>query len=468
MLRSCSKISCRLAALALLTLATNALAGQDDVRLLPTLVPEPAPPGAPVTLARPPTGDERPLARWARHLDGILIEAVQDLGLKLDVSERPSEQGQPRDDELVERAAESWVISPRLSVEDGKLRFRIVAVAPGSRVLLMRTQELEAREVEVRAMVMLRDVVQAGRREPSERAQPTKPPVPDEQAVVYHARSRGRAVLALNAAALGGYIGFTIQRASTASNEDPDPRLTYPLIALGAGIGLGGSMIVADEWDVGLGDAWYLSAGAWWPGAAGFLLAHGYHAPENQRHSYAVAGAAGGVTLATVALTFGGMGEGGALLAHSGGAFGMLLGGVTELAIDPDTDETPTLGMGYGTGIGVLAAGALATQVHASPSRILLIDLGASLGALTGAAAASPLLLVGDEPTEGRDRAWLASIAAGTLIGGAIGWWATRPSSSASMSQPWAVLPWAGIVAETEGPNAERTLAPGGGVRGVW
>jgi hypothetical protein len=433
------------------------------------MVPEPAQPGAPVTLARPATGDERPLARWARHLDGILSEAVQDLGLKLDVSERASEQGLPQnDDELVERAAESWVISPRLSVEDGKLRVRIVAVAPGSRVLLVRTQELEGREVEVRAMVMLRDVVQLGRGSPSERPQPTKPPPPDEQGVVYHARSRGRAVLALNAAALGGYIGFTIQRASTASDEDPDPRLTYPLIALGAGIGLGGSMIVADEWDVGLGDAWYLSAGAWWGGAAGLLLAHGYDVNENERHSYAVAGAAGGVTLATVALTFRGMGEGGALLAHSGGAFGMLLGGVTELAIDPEANDTPTLGMGYGTGIGVIAAGAIATQVRASPSRILLIDLGASLGALTGAAAASPLLLVGDEPTPGRDRAWLASIAAGTLIGGAIGWWATRPSSSASMNQPWALAPWAGVVAETRGPNDERTLALGGGLRGAW
>jgi hypothetical protein len=396
---------------------------------------------------------------------------VQDLGLTLDVSERASiEDAALGEEALVERATESWVISPRLTRAESGLKLRILAVAPGARVVLVRAQELEPREVEVRAMVMLRDVVEVGRGSAGDQGRGPRAPQPDERAVVYHARSRGRAVLALNAAALGGYVGFTIQRASTASNEDPDPRLTYPLIALGAGIGLGGSMIVADEWDVGLGDAWYLSAGAWWPGAAGLLLASGYDADEDERYLFGLAGAASGVTLATVALTFGGMGEGGALLAHSGGAFGLLLGGVTELAIEGTTDMTPSRGMGFGTGLGVIAAGALATQLRPSSSRVLLIDLGASLGALTGAAAASPLLLVGDEPTEGRDRAWLASIAAGTVVGGAIAWWATRPVRSAGSApvERWAVAPWAGIVAEAHGPRGERGLAPGGGVQGSW
>ncbi len=131
-------------------------------------------------------------------------------------------------------------------------------------------------------------------------------------------------MLALNAAVLGGYVGLSLQRASGSS----DARLTYPLMALGTGIGLGGSMIVADEWDVGLGDAWYLSAGAVWPTAAGLLLADGYDvSPASDRYVYGLVGASAGITLGTVPLSFKGMGEGGATLTHSGGAFGMLLGG---------------------------------------------------------------------------------------------------------------------------------------------
>src|SRR6185503_8770633 len=166
---------------------------------------------------------------------------------------------------------------------------------------------------------------------------------------------------------------------------------------------------------------WYLSAGMIWPTAAGLLLAHSYDVePESDRHVYGLVGAAVGLSLATAALTFEGMGEGGATLAHSGGAFGLLLGGVAQLAYEGRTDITPTRGMGYGTGIGVLTAGLLATQVRTSPSRVLLVDLGASLGALTGAAAASPLLFVEEGESEGRSRAWLSSIAAGTIAGGVL------------------------------------------------
>jgi hypothetical protein len=160
---------------------------------------------------------------------------------------------------------------------------------------------------------------------------------------VIPARSQGRAVLALNAAAFGGYVGFSLQRASGSD----DDRLTYPLIALGTGIGLGGSMIVADEWDVGLGDAWYLAAGAWWGLASGFLLADGYGVdPKDNRFTYGLLGATTGVALATTALTFKGMGEGGAMLAHSGGAVGLLLGGMAQLAVEGRTNVTPTRGMG--------------------------------------------------------------------------------------------------------------------------
>ena len=55
--------------------------------LLPTVVPIGAPEEVP-ELRRPEPEDETPLAQWARKLDAIITEAVQDLGLQLDVSNR--------------------------------------------------------------------------------------------------------------------------------------------------------------------------------------------------------------------------------------------------------------------------------------------------------------------------------------------------------------------------------------------
>jgi hypothetical protein len=115
-----------------------------------------------------------------------------------------------------------------------------------------------------------------------------------------------------------------------------------------------------------------------------------------------------------------------------------------------------------------LAAGVLATQVQVAASRVLLIDLGASLGMLTGAAAASPLLLVGDETTEGRDRVWLASVATGTLVGGAIAWWLTRPSEpvATGQSRPLTWMPFSGVIGESAITGAQPAL--GVGVTGAW
>lgn len=443
-----------------------AQAGPEDVQLLPTVTPMATAADRLPELTRPdPTSDDS-VARWARRLDGVLREAAQDLGLTLDVSER-LDVG-PRsltEDALVERASESWIVSPRMEFEQGRVRIRLLAVPPGSSVVLVRTQEVEPRDVTVRAMIMLRDVIQAGRgAAPEVRPSETQSPRAAGRYAI-PARSQGRAVLALNSAAFGGFVGFSLQRASGSS----DDRLTYPLIALGTGIGLGASMIVADEWDVGLGDAWYLSAGAWWPAAAGMLLAESYHVePADDRYVYGLIGAASGVTLATASLSTQGMGEGGATLTHSGGAFGLFLGGVTQLAIEGTTDITPTRGMGYGAGAGVLAAGVLATQVTTSPARVLMVDLGAVLGGLSGAAAASPLVF-GDEPSKGQSRAFAAAVGAGTIAGGAIAYYITRPSAprSGKSTERWALSPFGGVLGTSVTAGASAPIY-GAGVGGAW
>jgi hypothetical protein len=271
------------------------------------------------------------------------------------------------------------------------------------------------------------------------------------------ARSQGRATLAFNAALFGGFVGYSIQRGSGSD----DPRLLFPLLALGAGIGLGASAIVAEEWDVGIGDSWFLSAAAWWPALSGLFLARSReHTESATEHSFALIGAMTGLGLATTSLALvGGMGEGGALMTHSGGAFGTLLGGMTELAIRGTTQgSVPYRGLGYGAGAGVLIAGAAATFLEIDPSRVLAIDLGAGLGGLVGAAATSPFIL--RESTRAGDRAFLVATMGATLTGAVAAWVWTRkaPGRTAWTS----AVPYAGVVAE----SPEHAPILGFGVRG--
>jgi hypothetical protein len=124
-------------------------------------------------------------------------------------------------------------------------------------------------------------------------------------------------------------------------------------------------MLVADEWDVSVGGAWFLSAGLWWPTSSGLLLA-GYHdVPKKDRYVYGVVSGTGGVALAVAAMSLSDISEGDAALAHSGGVLGMGLGGLTQLFVQGRTNQTPIGGMGYGAALGTLGAGVLATQVDA-------------------------------------------------------------------------------------------------------
>jgi hypothetical protein len=365
---------------------------------------------------------------------------VEDLGLA--PLPPPPATTPVTDDALVATPPASWVFAPHLGFAGDGVRVRIVAVAPGSRVELAREERFTSATLgtlDVRTVVMLRDLFDAVARAGRE-AKPS---------AVQHANlgesgaappSSGRSVLALNAAVLGGYVGFSIQKASGSA----DARLVYPLVALGTGLGLGASFLVADEWDITTGDAWYLAAGLWWPAASGFLLADSYRAKLDDRYLYGLAGAGAGLALGAVAIAVRPITEGGAVLAHSGGAFGALLGAMTDAAIQGNSGGSLERGVGWGTGVGVLVGGAVATQLDVSPSRALLVDLSASLGALGGAALASPLLLVNDSNPD-RTRLWLGSAALGTIAGGVIGWYATAGAAKGLPSAPSAatLVPYA-------------------------
>lgn len=422
------------AVLAALLVAGAAHAGPNDVIALPAAVAGagPADPG---------------IAALLPQVDQLVADAVQDSGLTLALEPRGSRE-LPSEASLVKRAEDSWVVLPTLERRSRALALRITAVRPGTRLLLTRSELSSPDDLDVRVAVMMRDLLQscgpgaapaASVKPPREEPEPTEP------------RSSGRAVLALNAAVFGGYVGYSIQTASGSTDE----RLVYPLVALGTGIGLGASMLVADEWDVSAGDAWFLSAGLWWPTSAGLLLASHYDVPKEDRYVYGVVAGTGGVALAVATMSLSRISDGDAVLAHSGGAFGMGLGGLTQLFIDGRTKSTPVGGMGYGAAIGTLGAGILATQLELKASRVLLVDLGATLGALTGAAAASPLLLVDQDESKPRTRAWLGSIFAGTLLGAGIGWWSTRKADAGASRSGLPAMPYALATPEASGARIE-------------
>lgn len=416
-------------------LLTIAAIGPARAQPVPADDPRSHPPGedaAPrVTAARvlpfvvEPTDDEeadRALLDRAVKLDRQLAETARDLGLGVR-SDGPASARERADEQLPASARGSgalWIVPSMVAAGD-RVRVRIVVAHPNRRVLFSRVENTELEDLPVRAVVMLRDLVAQATAD----VDVVRTPVPPHGATGRLATappSDGRLTLAVNATLFGGLVGYSIQR----SSGSDDPRLLYPLLALGAGVGLGGSMLVAEEWNVGVADAWYLSAGSWWPSAAGILIYEGRFAEyrsedqaSEERWTYGLVGGTTGVGLAALGLTLGKMSDGGAVLSHSGGGLGMVLGGLTELGVEGDLDFVPEAGMGYGAALGWASASTIALHVRPTPSRILIMDLGAVLGGLGGAALGSPLLF--DEPTPNQQRAWLGITAGAAVTGGAVG-----------------------------------------------
>lgn len=385
--------------------ALPAQAGSRDVRLLPVRV-EPVPAHVPVDLAQ-----------VVQRLETVLNDAMLDFGLH--PLEAAPVAGDLDEQALTELGHDSWVVQPVLGLRGSQLQLSISVVPQGSQVLLLSAQHFDPAELDVRSLSMLRQLFEpalGASREPcpepvSEAAGGTPPPL----------RSNGRAVLALQAAALGGYVGYALQRASGSD----DARLTFPLVALGAGVGLGSAVIVSEEWDITLGRAWFLSAGMLWPSVGVALATKGDQSDANRR-LLSVVGATGGITLAAAGLALGHVDEGGAAVTHSGAVLGLLLGGLGEMIVKGDAERRPAHGTGYGLIAGVTVAGALATQLPMpSPSEVLLIDLSSLLGGLAGAAIGTPLL-VSQERSPTRDRVWLSGVMVGTLAGAGVGYWITH------------------------------------------
>lgn len=424
-------------------------------------------------LGEPAENDLAELQTLAGQLDVLLADTAQDLGLSLDLGRHGVA---PDDDVDLVAAAESrqtMLVAPSLRERDGEIELRLVLVEPGSRKIVTRVERFARADIEVRAVVMLRDLVtdRSGR-----------PSVPEQSrtvrtgALTVPMRSVGKTALAANGTLFGGLIGYSIQRASGSD----DPRLLYPLLAVGAGGGLVASVLVAEEWNIGVGDAWFLASGAWWPTLAGHLIhagrfgayAYGRQGPVDvgEQWTAGLIASATGLSLATLGVALRRTADGEAAMAHSGGGFGFLLGGITEAFVRGDVGSLPLAGAGYGAGLGWLGAATASLFLRPTTSRVVGVDLGALLGGLGGAALGSPLLL--DAPTVAQQRVWLGMTGGMAIVGGTIGWFVTRPkgpagskaSKKAELSWP---LPVAGVLGESRA-GERRAPVVGLSWSGVW
>lgn len=418
---------------------------------------------------------EGALAGRSQELDVTLRDAVQDLGFTLDVADQGPTLSRTRDLDLIERAGKSssrggpqepgtWVVSARLEPAGGDtFLLRIVAVPPKGKQLRVRVEKVSSADVSVRALGLLRDLLST----PTGLAPDTGPKPQDSNAsgLMPPLRSPGRAVLAANAALFGAFTAYSVQRASGSE----DPRLLYPLLTLGTGIGLGGALLVAEEWDVGTGDAWTLAGAGWWGAAAGVFLANGRHVqPLTDRYAWGVGGGLIGLSLGTLALTRGKADEGDAVLVTSGASLGLGFGALAEFFYVGDIESrTPYTGAGYGTAIGLAAGGTLATLVQVSASRVMLVDLGAGLGAAAGAAVASPLVF--ENVTHEKTRGFIGATAGGLVLGGSIAWFLTRERAEkpAPAAQDFHVTPFGGTVGSSVSREGN-VPAYGLGLRGTW
>lgn len=446
---------------------------ENPVVVWPTLTPAGDEVGA--TALHKPGLSEGPIQARAQELDATLRDAVQDLGFTLDIADPGPAMGHARDLDMLERAQHSssrssspedagtWLVSPRLEQTSGdSYILRLVVVPPKSKQLRVRVERVSGADVSVRGLVLLRDLLATS---PVATGDTTRRP--DESAstgIMGPSRSPGRAVLAANAALFGAFMAFSVQRASGSE----DPRLLYPLLTLGTGVGLGSALLVAEEWNVSTGDAWTLAGGAWWGTAAGIFIANGRKTkPLTDRYAWGVGGGLIGLTLATVSLTRSKADEGDAVLVHSGAGLGLGLGALSDYFYRGDLERTPNTGAGYGSAVGLVTGGALAKVIKVPASRVLLIDLGAGLGAAAGAALGSPLVF--EEVTPAKTRGFVAATFGGTLIGGATAWWFTRdrPRAPAPPRATLRLVPYGGTIGST--PTRDGAVpAYGIGVNGLW
>ena len=120
------------------------------------------------------------------------------------------------------------------SPEDGQYVVRLVAVPPKGRAscgCAVEEHRRGRRGRRARAGHAARDPLDAGGRRASVEAEREEASRGTAQGILSPARSQGRAVLAINMGAFGAFTAYALERAS----GSVDPRVLYPLLAVGTG-----------------------------------------------------------------------------------------------------------------------------------------------------------------------------------------------------------------------------------------
>ena len=365
----------------------------------------------------------------AREIDSAVQEAVYDLGFALDVSSVLASSisiEEVTEGSMLDRAASSgrWVLSPQLVTNGrGVMLLRLILVPGGVRHAIMRQEQLQPGEATLLAALMVRDLINVGRGRGS--TSPAIETTSSRAAPKLETASDGSSVLALSAAIYGGFVGYSLQ-VTSGSN---DARLTYPLIAVGAGMGAGAAMLAAREWDITLADAGYMTGSVLWSTVGTTMLTAAYDVqPTSDRYGWAVGGSLIGLGLGGFGLSLKRATLFGGAMRHAGGVWGSVLGAGAEYAVRGSLTLVPRHGLGYGAIAGVVAGGVLAHTLDGELKRLLMVDLGAGLGGVAFAAIGSPLLI--SERTEAKTRAWVLLSGVGVLAGGLTAYWLTSDAGT--------------------------------------
>lgn len=376
-----------------------------------------APSGSGETIAAVPSISAPPVQPSA--LEAVLADAATDLGLEL---EHPpsvrvaTPDCSPHEDPAVPGTGKVNVAGS-LEVQAGQWWLR-VAVTKDDATTHSTRVELSESNFEVQTIRALALTVRTSAGTSAPHAEKTQTPV----ARTTLDTSEGKATLATTGAALGGYFGFALESAG----GDIDTRLVYPLVALGAGVGLASALIVAEEWPLTRPEAWYISGGGIWLTVAGVLIASEQDLKHRtDRYPYGLIGTAAGLGISGYVVSQRSVSEAEAVFSQSGALFGAIAGGFVQELADPAHGRFPRLGIGVGAGGGWLLAslGTARLMPGLSSSRVLFADLGGFLGALVGAAAASPAVVNQGPPRAGDRRAFVGASLGGLVLGSVVGYW---------------------------------------------
>jgi hypothetical protein len=401
---------------AVLATAAEAARGRVAVHLMPTRIH-----AAAGLLDRPA------LAIRAQEVDASLREALRetvDTGTtscadKLDGLQRTGQVDEVVQDlALLECASNAWVIAPQIRTHaDGLLLIRLAFIAPGSQRIVIRLVTSAPSAASAKAITAVRDEL----RSTAQALQQDRARASEPTGLGSQLRSAGRPVFAIAGGLFGAYCAFSVQRAAGSD----DTRLLYPLLAVGTSVGVASALLASEEWDVTSGNAWFMVTSAVAGASIGIGLANGINERTiKERYAWGLGGSVVTIGVGTAALVKYKFDEGDAALVAGSALFGGFAGALGELVYRGTTNDKPQLGGAIGGAVGLLAGTFIATRVTVLPSRVVLVGTGAALGALAGAAAASPLVF--DDLKPGRTRLFLLSTLSGLVAGGGISLYLTR------------------------------------------